>query len=100
MVYFRNLEGSFVLIAQWEEQEGQRMSETEFVPYKKLASSIILTAVEDCQNGQMNEVDRFIHTEWFETLTEIAGIDPANARGKLITGNLVDAKLVRGEVCF
>jgi hypothetical protein len=76
------------------------MSETEFVPYKKLASSIILTAVEDIKNKKRVEVDKFINTEWFDILSNIAGIDPENARGKLLTGDLVDAKLVRGEVCL
>lgn len=76
------------------------MTEFDFTPYRVLASTIILTAAEDMKNGKKDEVNKFINTEWFDTLSDIAGINPENARGKLITGNLVDAKLVRGEVCL
>ena len=74
------------------------MTDKEFLPYKVLASTIIYTAVEDYKSGKKEDVNKFINTEWFDTLSDIAGIDPANARGKLLTGDLVEAKLVRGEV--
>lgn len=74
------------------------MSETEFIPYKRLASIIILTAVEDYKKGKLVDVTEFIESNWFDVLSGVAGIDPAHARGKLLTGNLVEARLVRGEV--
>jgi hypothetical protein len=67
--------------------------------YQTLASKIILQAVEDYYQGNKDDVIEFFETAWFETIAEISGIDPQNAKATIRSGQLQHACLKRGEVC-
>lgn len=69
-------------------------------PYVLLACKVIYKATKDYENGRSDEICKFAETNWFVLWSKVAGLDPVNAKEKLITGNLVKAKLERGKVCL
>ena len=76
------------------------MNETEFVGYRVLATRIILQAVKDYQGNRKYDVDKFINTEWFVVLAEIAGINPRQVRCALTSGQINKMTIRRGKVCL
>ena len=61
------------------------MSNINIEGYKKIAQNVLLQAVKDFEGKNKHAIKEFVKSEWFNVLAEISGINPDNARQKIIS---------------
>ncbi len=57
---------------------------------ESLASAILIQMVRDSKKSEFEqELQEFVNSEWFETLSEVVDIDPKAVREKFTKGNYI-----------